>query len=212
MDSPANSYFSWTEINKRLREIAVYLPTYFRNPVEGIKHVPQWDWPTLLILETTIGILIGVLGGIISGHVFAAFLGLIIGPVMNLLTTSITAGVMYYICLFSFKVELEFRKVFTIVILAALPGQILSTVWTLARPIGLISVVVTTLLLIIGFSENFLLDKKKLSQILGAIAIVVIIFWLMSMIGDISSSHIKVQDFTPESLDQIHKELGEGEK
>jgi hypothetical protein len=209
-EQPGGAYISWNEVKARLKQVADYLPKYFKNPVEGIANIPEWDWWTLLLLESLLGILLGVLAGIISGHVLAVFGGIIIGPVMNLLTTFITAGLLYYIALFFFKTEVDFKKSFTIVILAALPGQLLSTLVNLARPVGLFSIVITTFLLIIGFSTNFKLDKLKLSKILGSIAGIIALFWLISIVNEATSPHIKVQEFTPESLDQIHKELGEG--
>jgi hypothetical protein len=202
---------SWNEIKIRIKEVLSFLPAYLKNPLEGIKHVPSWDWWTVIILEILLGAICGALSGVVSRHILAIFGGLIVEPITSLLVSVVVSGIMYYACLFLLKTELDFKRVFIVVVLAKLPAEILSVISPVAKPITLLGIVATTVLLIVGFTENFMLDKKKVSQIVGTLAGVLILFWFYSLVTEISSTRIKVQDYTPESLDQIHKELSEGE-
>ena len=200
--------FTWQDIKSRAREVLLFLPLFLKNPVEGMKRAPSWDWPMVLILETIIAAVTSVLGGIVARHWFAVIGGIILGPISGLVISFILAGVLYYACLFVMKTELEFRKIFVIVVMAQVPSQILAILAPIARPITLICFILTSVLLVVGLVENFMLDKKKVSQIVGAIAGFVILIWMYATIVEATSTHIKVQDYTPESLDQIHKELG----
>ena len=199
-----------SDLKIRFKEVTTYLPIFLKNPLESIKRVPNWDWWTIILLEIFIGAFCGVLSGVFSRHFLAIFGGLILGPIMNLLLAGILSGVMYYACLFVMKTELEFKKVFTVVVFAGIPAQLLSIISPIAKPITLICIIITCLTLVVGFVENFLLDKKKMTQIMGVIGGILIFCWLYSVLMEATSTRIKVQDYTPESLDQIHRELNDG--
>lgn len=202
--------FDWNELKSRFNEVRAFMPIFIKNPLEGIKRVPNWDWWTIILLEVIIGAVCGFLSGIVSRHFLAVFGGLIVGPIMNLFITAVISGIMYYAGLFILKTELDFKKIFIVVVFAELPAQVLSILSPIARPITLICIIVTSLMLIVGMVENFMLDKKKMTQIIGALGGLLVVFWIYSVAVEATSTRIKVQDYTPESLDQIHKELSEG--
>lgn len=204
---PKNVEINWEDLKARAKEVIFFLPQFLKNPIEGMKRVPSWDWPTVIILEVLLTTVTSVLGGIVARHILAILGGLIVGPIMGLVLSFIIAGILYYCSLFILKTELEFRKVFVVVVLAKVPSQILGILSPLARPIVLVCIIFSALLLIVGMVENFMLDKKKVTQIVGTIAGLLIVYWIFGTIMDATTNHIKVQDYTPESLDQIHKEL-----
>ncbi|MBK9293334.1 MAG: YIP1 family protein [Oligoflexia bacterium] len=207
--SPPGFKLNWNEVKLRLKEVFLFMPQYLKNPHEGIKRAPHWDWWTIIILEISLGILTGILSGLVSRHILAILGGIIIAPIMNLIVSATITGIMYYICLFLLKTEIEFKKLFTVVVLAKIPSQLLSVVSPIAKPIALICIVMAAFLLVVGLVENFMLDKKKVTKIVGTLAGILILFWLYSVIIDATGTKIKVQEYTPESLDQISKEIGE---
>ena len=197
------------DIKRRIREVLLFLPTYFRNPYESMKRVPPWDWVTVIVLEVLLAAASGVLNGIVSRNVLNVFLGLILGPFFGVLLSLIISAALYYCCLFILKTELEFKKIFVVVVLAKIPAQILGVLTPLAPPITLLRIFISAFLLIVGLVDNFLLDKKKVSQIVGGIAVMLAVVWLYGAIMEATTHHIKVQDYSPESLDQLQRELGE---
>jgi hypothetical protein len=128
---------------------------------------------------------------------------------MGVILSFILAGIFYYACLFVMRTEVEYKRVFVIVVLAKIPSQILGILYPLVNFITLFSIIVTALLLIVGLSENFMLERKKVSQVVGVIAGLAMMVWLYSTIISVTSNRIKIQEITPDSLDQIHKEMGE---
>ncbi len=201
------------DLKARLKEVIFFLPSFLKHPFESMKSVPSWDWPAVIMLEVVLAGGSSVLGGIVSRNFLSVIGGVIIGPVRGLAVTFILAGFFYYTCLFWLKTELEFRKLFIVAVMALIPSEILEIISPLARPVNFISllgIVISAGLLVTGLVENFLLDKKKVFQMVGAASGFVILIWFYGIIMDITSNHIKVQDYTPASLDQIHKELEHG--
>lgn len=202
--------FTLDDISARLRELLTFLPTFFKNPIEGIKRVPSWDWPTVIILETFVAAITSALGGIVARHFLAVLGGIFVGPIMGLLISFISAGILYYAVLFIMKTELEYKKVFIVVVLAKLPAHFLEILAPFARaPVHFFAIVLTASFLITGLVYNFMLEKKKTFQIVGGLTVIALIMWAYSTVVDVTTKNIKVQDYTPESLDQIHKELNE---
>jgi hypothetical protein len=68
---------------------------------------------------------------------------------------------------------------------------------------------VSALLLIVGMSENFMLEKKRVSQIIGVLAGLAMLFWLFYTVENLTTNRIKIQEYTPDSLDQIKKEFND---
>ncbi len=207
--SPRSSW-TWADIKGRTKEILKFLPAYLKNPVEGIKRVPSWDWPTVILLEILFSAATGFLTGIVARHFLSVVAGLILAPIMGLILSFIISGVVYYACLFILRTEVEFRRIFVIVVLAKIPSQILGILTPLIKFVTFGSIIVTALLLIVGISENFMLERKKVSQIIGTVAGFALLYFLYTMVLDVTTNRIKVQDYTPDSLSQIHKELNEG--
>jgi hypothetical protein len=203
------SIWSWTDIKGRTLEILGFLPDFLKNPVEGIKRVPSWDWPTAILLEILLSIVTGVLAGIVSRSFIGVLFGLIVVPITGVILSFILAGLFYYGCLFIMKTQVEFRKIFIIVVLAKIPSQLLGILSPLINFVTLFSIIVTALLLIVGISENFMLERKKVSQIVGTVAGIAMLVWLYSTVVNVTSNRIKVQEYNNDSLDQIHKELSE---
>ncbi len=212
-DSPAapNQNWNWDSIRGRIKEILKFLPAFLKNPVEGIKRVPSWDWPTVILLEILFSATTGFLTGIVARHFLSVLAGLILAPIVGLILSAIISGLLYYACLFILRTEVEFRRVFVIVVLAKIPSQILSILTPLIKFITFGSIIVTALLLIVGISENFILERKRVSQIVGVAAGFALLYWLYTMVLDVTTNRIKVQDYTPDSLSQIHKELNDGQ-
>jgi hypothetical protein len=199
------------DISARVRELLSFLPTFFKNPVETIKHVPSWDWPTVVILEVFVAAITAVLGGIVGRNFLAMLGGLFVGPIMGLLLSFITAGILYYAVLFAMKTEIEYRKVFIVVVLSKLLPHCVEVFAPLSRaPVHFAAIVLTAVFINLGLVYNFMLEKKKTFQIVGALTAMALLMWAYTTVVDVTTKNIKVQDYTPESLDQIHKELNEG--
>lgn len=194
---------------KQFQQVLNYLKNYLKNPVEAIRHPPNWDWNTLIIVYTGAAATCGVLAGVISFRITQILVGLIFFPISACVGAIILSAFFYYTFLFFFRYELSLRLIFTIVTLSLLPFFALYTFSVLIEPLKLIGFAATGFLLIVGFAENSPVDRKKLIQIIVGLYIFYFIFWGMNMIRWRTETKNLKDLATPESYDQLKKELSE---
>ena len=208
---PPIDRINFEEIGARVKDLLQYLPQYLKNPVAGIKRVPAWDWYTLLILQISASAAVSILTGVATRNLLQIFGGIILGPIYGLIFSFLISVILYYVFLFLMDTQLEFRKMYTVVILAGLPASIINILGAVLWPVSFIALAGFSWLLILGISENFLIDRKRVSKLVVPLVIISSLFIFFSVIKTLMSSRVQIQEYTPESLDQIHKELNEGQ-
>jgi hypothetical protein len=194
------------DIRARIKEVLGFMPSFLKNPVEGIKRVPAWDWPTVIILQIFLAGVVFVLNGLLGRQFILAVVGLILGPLIGLAFAFIGSGIIYYAILFILRTELEFKKVFIVFVLAGVPGYLFGIISAFVSPILILSIIFSALLLIVGLTENFLLDRKAITKIVGAAALVLILAWVWEAIEDSRASKMKTLEISPDSLEILRKE------
>jgi len=201
----------WNDLKSRVFEVARYLPQFAKDPVTNIKHVPSWDWITVLILQVLVGAITGVAGGIVTFKIFSIFVtGLIGGPIFSLAFTFFAAGLFYYAFIFVEKIQLEFRKVYIMVVLSFIPFYLIGIFQGYFKPIVILGILATGYLLKQGFISNFLLEEQKTKKIVMAFTIVWALAVVLNYVEERTSSKFQIPDnYTPGSLDVIQKELDE---
>ncbi|MEK6556261.1 MAG: YIP1 family protein, partial [Bdellovibrionota bacterium] len=158
-------------------ECARVLLQFLKNPVLGMRQLPTWDWPTLILFHTALAATFGFLGGLISLRFGRVFSGLIIYPISTLFIVAIISGFFYYTFLFIYHRELDFKKLVTLVVFAHLPNTFLSIFAYHLPPIILMGVAASGMLLIVGLTELSQIDRKKIIQLVGGIVTLYVAFW-----------------------------------
>jgi hypothetical protein len=182
---------------------------FLKNPVQGVRDLPNWDWATLVVFHTALAAAFGFLGGLISLRLGRVFSGLIIFPISTLFIVAVISGFFYYTFLFIYHRELDFKKLATLVVFANLPNIFLALLAYHVPPISLLGVAATGMLLIVGLTEMSQIEKKKVAQLVGGIVAIYLAFWIYGAISTSYERHT-VKDFaTPESLDILEQELGD---
>lgn len=200
-----------TPYRQKLNTVLSFLREFAKNPVQGMRQPPDWEWPVLLIFHAAFAAVCGALSGLISFKVAQFFSGLIVYPISTALMIAAATGFFYYTFLFLFQREMPIKKVATLVILANLPNTALYILSGYLPPVTLFGLFVTCLLLIVGLSEHSGVERKKIAQIVGGIFAIFLAFWV---INTISSSREKktIKDLTvPGSLDILEKEMRDSE-
>ncbi len=198
---------SWTKYKEQLREIAFFLPNFFRAPIEGMKRLPEWDWLTIISLHAIFGALIGLCTGLIRGNLLSIIFQPFISALSALFIGFAGAALFYYFILFYLNRQTDFLRLYTMIALATLPMIALRMLSFIGSPINLIGFAITCLLCSVGLVENFAVERKLALRILGSIYALFAITW---MTGVIISSRDKVelkQEVTPETLDILEKEM-----
>ena len=201
------SKFNWEYIKQTLREDLVVLPHFFRNPIQGMRHLPPWQWPTILILQGGFALVCSVIANLIVRDFFALLTGIVVVPIMNYMMVAVVSGFFYYFAKFRFHREVPFRAVYLNVLFASIPLVILTTVTSLVPPLVLVGCAAGLLLLFVGFVDNFQFPARPLRNLFLVIMTVYAAYWGFQQVS-MSSKHKTLQKrASPESLDILEKEM-----
>ncbi len=197
----------WADIKARLREAVLILPNFFKNPVQGMRNLPHWDWPTMLILQGILAAVTTVLAQVIGRDYIGAVVGIVIAPITSYLILFIGSGFFYYLFMFFFQREIPYRQIYTHLLFASVPAALVSILTSFVPPVILLGLIATCLLLYVGFVDNFHLDRRKVRNVLIGLMIGYIVFWIFQIIRMTSRHDSMRLKATPESLDILEKEL-----
>lgn len=163
-----------------LEDILSFLPSYARNPVEGIRRAPLLSWPALLSLQIGFAATSGAIGGLFSLNFWNVLLGLLVFPLTSLLQLALIA----FFLKSAFSSALDTRprqqRLFGIVVLANLPYLVLHALYAWVPAIDLIGFLTTCILLIVGLSEHFGIERRRLAKLIGAVYLLFFLIWGVS--------------------------------
>lgn len=198
---------SFQQFKEIFLQALLALPRFLKNPIQGMKDLPEWDWPVILALQAALGLICGMLAAFLSGSLILIITSIIIAPLSTLAMNLILSGFFYYTFLFFFKSEVSFKLIVTHLLFASIPVLICNVVSPVIPFVGVIGVIASALLLYVGFRENLRADDKKLKILLGGLVGI----YILSLIFQLVRFHRPDQDLkiraTPESLDILEKEL-----
>lgn len=195
----------------KLNEAIATLLRFLKNPVQGMRTLPNWDWVVLGCFHAAIAAACGLVSGLITLRISKVISGLIIFPISTTILLLIISGFFYYTFLFVFHKEISFRKLATVVVFANLPNLFLSVGVGYIPPLSLVGMGVSAALLVVGLVEVSHVDRKNITKLVGGLFALYCIFWIY---GAISNSQEKrsIKDMaTPESLDILEKEMRDEE-
>ena len=201
-----------TPLQRQVKEVLNYLKRFVKNPIKTIKHPPNWPWEVLLVVFTGAAAACGVLSGLISLRVSSVLVGLTFFPISACVGAFTLSAFLYYTLQFVFKVHTTLKLIFTIVILALLPFFALYAFADLLSPIKLVGFAATSFLLVVGLSENTTVSRNKLSVVVIVLFVAYLFFWGVGRVNFQRETKSFKDLATPESYDQLKKELAEPEE
>lgn len=167
------------------KEIIRYIFNFLKHPVEKIKTLPDWNWTVLIITLISVSMVSGVLTGMVPPNFFRIMGGIVISPIVGVTTTGLGALFIYYYFQVYEKRTCSYRKIFTLFLLANTPFFIFQVGSEVIPPITLVGFAFTALLLAVGLTENFQMDKRRALRLVTILLAIVFILWLWNRI-DIS--------------------------
>lgn len=204
------THINWEIIRAKLREAVLVLPHFFKNPPQGMRTLPDWEWPTILILQAAFAAACGILANLVDRDLIGMVTALVISPVSSLLMLAVGAGFFYYTFMFFFNREIPFRQICVTMVFAAIPVHIVMIVAGIVPPILLIGAAAMMLLLFVAFVERFHLDRKKVRGLLGGLFALYLVFWGVQLAKTTTKHKNLRQIATPESMDTLENELRGG--
>ncbi|WP_374079611.1 Yip1 family protein [Bdellovibrio bacteriovorus] len=167
------------------KEVVRYIINYLRHPIEKIKTLPDWNWTVLIITLVVISMGSGVLTGLVPPNFFRLMGGFVISPIVGVVTTFIGALFIYYYFQVYEKRTCSLRKIFTLILFANIPFFLFQVGSELIPPITLVGFAFTALLMAVGLTENFQMEKRRSIRLVTILFAIVFILWLWNRI-DIS--------------------------
>jgi len=201
--------FDWVRFRHSLHQAIHTLPHFLKNPVEGMRQLPDWDWPTLMTLQAGLAAISGLLGGLVERHILSAIVAVFILPIVANAVNFIMSGFFYYVFMFAFRTHTDYRRIYIHLLFASLPVLLVSILSPLVPLVGLVGLGAACLLLIVGFSHNFGFPIKKVRNLLFGLFLVyaaMLVIQLITWHGGKEKLRVRA---TPESLDILEKELKE---
>ncbi len=152
---------------------------FLRHPLEEIKNVPDWQWSRILILHVAIAASTGALSGLAEQRVlFGIVAGFFFKPFVTLTLMGISSLFFYYCFQIFAEMTVSFRRLFTVVLFANIPQFLFQTIEGFVPPIALVGMAFTALLLLVGFVENFKLNRKLAIRLLSFLYVIFFVLWI----------------------------------
>lgn len=201
---PATTEISFKD---KVKDRCLTLLNFFKHPIRQMRYLPDWPWQELIFLMGAFAAACGVLQGIVGGRLLNIIASTLFLPIVVLIFVGMFSGFFYYVFLYFYRRELDFKKVFTNVMFASLPAVVLSILSPLLTPLNLIGVLTAAFLLVVGFSENFNLPKKKIAKLIAGLSLIYLIFWIYSSISFQKEKTDYRDQASPESVEILEREL-----
>jgi hypothetical protein len=198
---------NWTLIRAKVKEAVLVLPHFFKNPVQGMRMLPDWEWPEMLILEAAFAAACAFIGNLIARNLLGMITGIVIAPLATLIALGIGAGFFYYTFKFFFQRDIPYRQIFQTLVFASIPLMLVGIISPLIPPIVLLGCVAMMLLLYIGFTDNFHLERPRIKKLLIGLTLLYAVSWAVALVRTTSRHERMRLKATPESLDILEKEL-----
>lgn len=166
--------------NVDIKVLIKYLIEFVKRPVEKISHLPEWNWPSLFVVQVVLAIISGSLAGLIKLNFYRVAFGFFLMPIVSTTAALLLSLFLYYYFQF-FEQRIEsYKKIFTLVILSSIPFYLFQILSEYVSAITLIGFTFTSLLGVVGLCDNFQINKKRAYQIVGLLLILVLATWILN--------------------------------
>ncbi|MNJ98534.1 Yip1 domain protein [compost metagenome] len=175
---------------KSAKDVTKYIINYLRHPIQNISTLPDWSWTVLLVTLIVVCIGSGILTGLVPPNFFRVLSGIVISPIIGVVTAFIGTLFMYYYFQVFEKRTCSLRKIFTLILFANIPFFIFQVGSEIIPPITLIGFAFTALLMAVGLTENFQMEKRRALRLVGVLFAIVFVIWLANRIDIARMDHL----------------------
>lgn len=160
-----------------IKSTAKYILQFLQHPIQEIAHLPNWSWKTLVWVQIICATASGFIAGLTKPGFFSILAGVIVTPfIATMMVSVLTAFLYYYFQVFE-KRTVPALRIFTLSVFAGIPFFILQIGSTLIPPITLIGFAFSSMLIAVGLTENFQMDKRRAIRLSIALFSVVLLAW-----------------------------------
>lgn len=186
-----------TDSHKSVRGIASYILQFLKHPIREITHLPDWPWKTLIWVQIALSMVSGILASLAKPNVFGVLFGIIVMPIISTLMVSLlTAFLYYYFQVFEQRTA-QASRLFTLSVFSSIPFFVLQVASPLIPPITLIGYAFSAMLLAVGLSENFQMEKRRAIRLAIILFSVVLLVWIGNQLNNYRVERAATQQSIP---------------
>ncbi len=154
--------------------------TFLKNPIAEIGNIPTWSMTLILVIQVAIALGSGFLASLINFSVHHDFLIAVIflRPIFAIFLNILMSLFLYYFFQIFEHKTVSFQKLSTNVLFAFLPFFVFLIASEIFKPIILLGFAIAALVLVVGLTENFSLERKKALRLMGIIYATVLASYL----------------------------------
>lgn len=160
-----------------------YLINFIKHPMVGIARLPEWSWSRLFWVQFCCAALAGFLAGLTKVNFFGVMGGLILTPIISTIMVILLTALLYYYFQVFEKRTASPLKLFTLAVFSSLPFFVLQILSGLVPPITLVGFAFSSVLLAVGLSENFMVEKRRATRLAAVLFGVVALLWAANKIS-----------------------------
>ncbi|MBX2989247.1 MAG: YIP1 family protein [Bdellovibrionaceae bacterium] len=166
-----------------IRESIETLKVFFRHPLEEVARLPDWSWKRTFFTLATIAALSGFLAGLFPPGVWKLLQGLILFPILVTVMSSLLASFLYYYFQIFERRTVSFARLFTLVAFSLFPFFLFHIASSFFPPSDLFGLAMMAILLVVGLTENFGLEKKRSLRLIIVVFGLLFALWLMERVS-----------------------------
>ena len=204
--------YDWQNVRLRLSEALRFVPQFARHPVRGMRALPDWDWPTILILQAALAATTGSLSSLIARNWTLMVTSLVVAPVTYVVVNAAVAGVFYGLSKVMFKRDVPFRQIYLSSVLASAPGHLILVLSALFPPLMLVGAVAWAILIYQAFTVKFHLPRAGVRNLLALFLVIYAGLTVRQFLNTKSHRVYLKERASPESLDILEHEINPPER
>ncbi len=166
----------------KTKETFGYLLRFAMNPIQEIKALPHWGYKHLFLVHLILSIASGVLAGLVTLNYLNVLFGIFLLPVISIVMILILTAFFYYYFQVFERRTVPMQSLLTLIIFANWPFFIFQIGSHYLPPLTLLGFAFTGLLLVVGLTKNFQLEKKKSIRLVLILFSVIFLVWLWNQI------------------------------
>ncbi len=201
------STYTWPVIKAKLREAVLALPNFFRNPIQGMRQLPSWDWPELIILQCVFAVACATLKNIVDRDMIGFFVDFVLSPIAAVSVTCALTAIFYYGFKFMHNRKVGFLPLYTNIVFAAIPFHITNIISKYVPPIHLVGLAAALILFHVGLVHNFQVERARLKKWLIGLYALFILSWAVQLMNSTYKREGMKTKFSPEDIKLLEQEM-----
>ncbi len=157
------------------------LRSFLRDPLGYVRRPLDFSWPLIFVILGAAAVVSGGVSGAIARSSVDFLIGIFVFPVTSVVTSLVFGFFVYYFFSLFQATFLDFRRLMSLVSISLVPYFLFHSVSPYLAPIDLVGFAFTCVLLIVGLVEQFQLDRKLCSKLVGSAALLFFITWSLAL-------------------------------